>query len=161
MKLTNRFLVKGGIVLFLFLGFCIPCTLAAQSNHVIDRVLAQEELRYAEGAYLAFAAAGLLSETAGPEEAYDLVRENRAKWKLKEPSPEKKMRLGDFSYILMRTLEIKGGLMYRIFPGPRYAARELDHLGIIKQVPSPYRPLSGREAIQILGDTLEWKEAGR
>jgi hypothetical protein len=58
----------------------------------------------------------------------------------------------------MQAFEIKGGVMYRIFPGPRYAGRELSYLGLIRGNGSPTRTFDGDEAIGILGRLLEWKE---
>lgn len=150
-------LLSAGVLVFLFIGLSVPFSAAAQSNEVIDSVLAQGELIYKNGAYFVLTASGMIPETAEPEEAYDFLLRKQEEWKLKEIAPDKRMRVGDFSYLMMRSLDIKGGLLYRIFPGPRYAARELSYLGFIKEHPSPCRELTGSEALQILGDALEWK----
>ncbi len=159
MKVKNHPVSKVGVLSLLLFVCLVPIAVSAQSNDVIDEVLEQTKLTYQNGAYLALSASGMISETDDPAEAYEVLTAQADNWKLKKLSPEKSMRLGDFSYILMRALEIKGGLFYKIFKGPRYAARELDYLGIIKEKPDPYRKISGTEAIQILGDTLEWKES--
>jgi hypothetical protein len=146
------------ISIILLVGLAVSFSAAAQSNEVIDQVLEQNELVYKNGAYFVLTASGMVPETMGPEEAYTALLEKQSEWKLKDMRPEKKLRLGDFSHILMRALDIPGGLLYRIFPGPRYAAKELSYLGIIKKSADPYRDITGSEALQILGDTLEWKE---
>ena len=147
----------GGVLFLLFIALAVPFTATAQSNEVIDQVLEQQELIYKNGAYFILSAAGMVPETVQPEEAFAALLEKKEEWKLKDVLPQKQMRLGEFSYILMRALDIRGGLLYRIFPGPRYAARELAYTGIIKGSSDPYREITGGEALQILGDTLAWK----
>jgi hypothetical protein len=149
------------IPIILLIGLAVSFSAAAQSNEVIDKVLDQNELVYKNGAYFVLTASGMVPETTGPEEAFTALLEKQSEWKLKNPRPEQKMRLGDFSHILMRALDIPGGLLYRIFPGPRYAAKELSYLGIIKKNADPCRDITGSEALQILGDTLEWKGAAQ
>lgn len=149
------------ISIILLIGLAVSFSAAAQSNEVIDQVLDQNELVYKNGAYFVLTASGMVPETTEPEEAFSALLEKKSEWKLKNPRPEQKMRLGDFSHILMRALDIPGGLLYRIFPGPRYAAKELSYLGIIKKSADPFRDITGSEALQILGDTLEWKGAAQ
>ena len=59
----------------------------------------------------------------------------------------------------MKAFEIPGGLLYALFPGPRYACNELAYLGFIKGNNSPYRTLSGEEMLRMMGYALGWKEA--
>lgn len=149
------------LLIILLVGTAVSFSAAGQSNEVIDRVLEQNELVYKNGAYFVLTASGMLPDTVSPVEAFEALLEKKEEWKLKEPLPGKQMRLGDFSHILMRALNIKGGLLYRIFPGPRYAAKELAYLGMIKNSHDPCREITGSEALQILGDTLEWKGAAQ
>jgi hypothetical protein len=65
--------------------------------------------------------------------------------------------LGEISFLIMKTLGLPGGLMYMIFPGPRYAARELAYLGFIPGNTHPSRAISGQEVMHILGQALEKK----
>jgi hypothetical protein len=58
----------------------------------------------------------------------------------------------------MRALDIPGGIMYSMFPGPRYAAREIAYLGFVRGSGAPGRTVSGNEVMYILGRVLEWKE---
>ena len=58
---------------------------------------------------------------------------------------------GEVAYMLVRVLEIRGGVMYNITNGcPRYALRELIHNGIIKGG-TEYSKISGAEYVGILG----------
>jgi hypothetical protein len=62
--------------------------------------------------------------------------------------------LGEYAYILMKAFHMQGGIMYSIFPGPRYASRELAFLEMIPGSASSGRTLSGEEVIRILGNVL-------
>ena len=66
--------------------------------------------------------------------------------------------LGEVCFLIMETQGIKGGLFYALFPGPRYATRELASLGVLKGYTHPNRVVSGEEVMWILGAVLDWKE---
>ena len=127
-----------------------------QSNEILDTVLAQEALVTEYGAYLVFTASGVLPDDADIDLAADLLEELEDEWKLKGYSPETPITLGQYSYLITRAFVIKEGLFYRLFPGPRYAVRDLAFLGIVREHPNAGRTLSGEEAVRILGNTLEW-----
>jgi hypothetical protein len=136
------------VVLMLF----VAGSLAAQSNEVIDSVLEQETLRTAEALYLVRVAAGDASEDQSVQDVY--ASTDWASWGLEEQAADEPVTLGQFSYLVMQALDMSGGLMYKIFPGPRYAARELDYLGYIAEDRSPYRTMSGQEGLRILGEAM-------
>jgi hypothetical protein len=48
--------------------------------------------------------------------------------------------------------------MYRIVPGPRYAAREMEYAGVIQGPAIPGMALSGNEALRMLERVLHSKE---
>jgi len=133
--------------------------LAAQSNEVLDNVLAQASLSYANAAYLVGTAAGSVPETATPEEAVPQLEQ--AGWGLPGRGASDPVTLGDFSSMLMRAFAIHGGVMYWILPGPRYATRELVYLDIISGPAKPGMSLSGERALRILERVLNRKEAAR
>ena len=137
------FLLSGGV-------------LFGQSNEILDTVLDQEELVTEYGAYLVFTASDRLPETASVDEAAAMLEALAAEWKLKEYAPENPITLGRYCFLITRAFDIKEGIFYRLFPGPRYAARDLAFLGIVREHPNSRRMLSGEEAVRILGNTLEW-----
>lgn len=57
----------------------------------------------------------------------------------------------------MKAFGINGGLMYSIFPGPRYAFRELVYKGIITRNTNPGGRLSGTNALRIIRIAAEMK----
>jgi hypothetical protein len=68
--------------------------------------------------------------------------------------------LGEFSYLVMENLGIQGGLMYRMIPGPRYAARELEYLEFLLGSGAPNRALSGQEMLHVMGQALDFTSDG-
>jgi hypothetical protein len=49
-------------------------------------------------------------------------------------------------------------MMYSIFPGPRYAFRELVFLGLLKENGGPYRRPNGYEVLKLISNLLDFKE---
>jgi len=131
-------------------------SLGAQSNEALDALLEQRTATLADAAYLVLAASGRIDGDSTAEQAASAL--DGQGWEIPERSADDPVTLGEYAYLLMQALEIKGGLMYRLLPGPRYAGRELAFLEIIKGDASPYRTFSGEEAIGILGRLLAWKE---
>ena len=61
------------------------------------------------------------------------------------------VRRGTMAVAISRILEIKGGLVMRVFgPSPRYATRELQYLNILPPS-SPHQTLSGMEFVGLIG----------
>lgn len=128
----------------------------AQSNALIDQVLEQKKVGYSYAAYLVLSGAGIIQDTSTPEQAMEALKQQD--WGIKVPEEPTDISLGQYAYFIMRAFDIQGGIMYRLLPGARYAAREIAYLGFVADNPSPYRGLSGEEALQILNNVLAWKE---
>jgi hypothetical protein len=62
--------------------------------------------------------------------------------------------MGELSYLLMGAFDLKGSFLYRMFPGPRYAFRELSYRRIIAGGADPSRFVSGDYFLRILGNVL-------
>jgi hypothetical protein len=128
----------------------------AQSNSIIDEVLDQQKADFSMTVYLVLSAARLVPESATIQESMAALTERG--WLVPADGPAE-ISLGQYSYLLMKAFDIPGGLMYRLFPGPRYATREAAYLGFVTDRPTPNRSVSGEEALRILGAVLAWKEA--
>jgi len=152
MKKSCLFLIMSGVFFSLALS-----NLSAQSNETLDSFLEQEKALFGHSAYMILTAVGSLPDDSSVVEASLALEESDIQFP-SSPADEP-ITLGEYSFLIMQALEIDGGLMYRVFPGPRYAARELKYLNFIPGSAGPGRSLSGIEAIQILGRALEWKEA--
>lgn len=136
--------------------FAGSVALFAQSNEFIDQVLTKKQLDAGSAAYLVLAASALVDPSVSPDQALETLGQRG--WNVKLSSPTTPVTLGQYSYLLMRAFNISGGLLYRAFPGPRYAERELVYRGFITDKANPYRTLSGEEALRILNAVLASKE---
>jgi hypothetical protein len=120
----------------------------AQSNDLLDRILVEERLSYASAAYLLAVATGKAPEDASPEQA--MSRAEQAGFGYEGMGSGQPLTLGQYSYMLMRAFELPGGIMYRILPGPRYAAREMAYTRVIEGMAIPGMAVSGNEALRML-----------
>ena len=142
------------------LGLAILATLpvAAQSNELIDRVLASPSITYGDAAYLVLLGSGRIDETTP---IADAVREAESAPVALGKAAEDPLTLGDFSLLTMESFGIPGGMMYRLLPLPRYAARELAFRDVVQGRTYPRMALSGERALRIVGRVLTLQEQGR
>ena len=63
--------------------------------------------------------------------------------------------LAEYSYILMRAFGMKGGVMYSLAPGPRYAYRELVSHQVIQGRSDPGDRVDGPMAVRMLGRVFD------
>jgi hypothetical protein len=137
----------------------LSAQIQAQSNQIVDEVLQAEAISYGNAAYLVLVAAQMAPEEISPEEA--LRQPVVSSWRMEEKTSGDPVTLGEYSFMLLKTFELKGGLLYRIFPGPRYASRELAYRRIILGSKDPRRHVPGEEALRLLAQVIEWKEKAR
>ena len=145
-------------MMFAMAAIAVPL-LTAQSNEVLDTVLGEATISYANAAYLVGTASGRFDETVAPADAVPQLEQ--AGFGLPGRAAGDPITLGDYSYMLTRAFKIPGGIMYRILPGPRYATRELAYLGIISGPAKPSMSLSGERALRILERMLNTKGAAQ
>lgn len=146
---------KHGIIAIAFLLFSVLWA-PAQSNDVLDRILAEEQLTYASAAYLLLVATGKAPEETSSEQAVSLAEQEG--FALEGFGPADRLSLGQYSFMLMRAFQLPGGIMYRIVPGPRYAVREMEYAGVIQGTAIPGMALSGNEAVRMLERVLHQRE---
>jgi hypothetical protein len=147
---------KPGVFFVLFLSVLLP--LSAQSNQLLDQLLDQTEAHFGDVVYMTLVAAKLLPETATQEEALQSLQQQN--WNIRVLPPEAPVPLGEYSYMLMRAFRLRGGILYSLFPGPRYACRELGYLKIVASDARTWRTLSGEEAVRMLGKVMASQEGG-
>ena len=131
----------------------ITCIYAlAQSNDRIDELLQQNQARLDSAAYIILAAGGIIQETDSPDTALEkavslgLVKAGTA--------PDAPVMVDEMSFMLMKSLSLKGGVMYGFFPGKRYAYRELVFRKAVNDAGGPARPVSGEEVMRTLGNLM-------
>ena len=133
--------------------------LAAQSNDILDRFLDAEEASLAGTAWLVYLASGALEPDAEPADAIDRLSVSPRAAKFGTMEPGRPVTYGEFAYLAMEELELPGGLMYRLIPGPRYASRELTWRRWMPGEHKSGQTLTPWEVTTSLAEMLAWKEA--
>jgi hypothetical protein len=146
-------LVKPGrpFDLLLYAAFLLSAALVrAQTAGELEGLLDTGRITYAQAAYFTLASApgSPPSDRAG---AFALALERG--W-LPAKAAEGPVTLGELSLLMMRAFALEGGFMYRLFPGPRYAYREMTRRGFIEGRADPGFTVSGERFLQILGKVL-------
>ena len=136
------------IILACLIGF--PCF--AQSNDKVDELLTQVQVRTDAAAYIVLNAGGWVDENASADEAYAMALEK--KWLPQRRAASEPIELDELCALTMSSLGLKGGLMYGIFPGPRYAYHELVAKGIVNSSGGPHRYVPGDEVLTILSESM-------
>lgn len=142
-------------VLLLFVSF----SSFAQQNSVIDDLLQEEKATFGNCVYLVLSASGVIDESLLPEEAVAGLEFRDLHFRPKKADDF--ITFGEFAVLLMEGFEFKGGLFYTIFPGPRYASREMVFKGFIHGRAGPYGNISGHDALTMVRKAKEWKERYR
>lgn len=151
-----------GTVLGVFLvavSLLIVPSASAQSNDALDIILSEQELTYGSAALLVLTATGRIDEESSFSQAAS--RLESLGWGIEGRAASDPVTLGEYAYLLMRAFELPGGLMYRLVPGPRYAAREVAALRIAEGTAMVNMRLSGERAVRMLGRAMIHAEGGR
>jgi hypothetical protein len=127
-------------------------TAVAQTAAELERILALPAVSYGDAAWLVLGTAGTPEDFPG--DAYRFAEDKG--WLPKKAVVEETITLGSLSFLIMRAFNLKGGLMYALFPGPRYACREMQALGFLRGRVYPSNTVSGAEFLQILGEALSY-----
>jgi len=80
---------------------------------------------------------------------------------LKNAAPGNQISMKALSFLIMKAFSIKGDIMYRLFPGPRYAYRSMVSLSYIQGVSDPSMKISGDRFLLILGNVLTAQGEGQ
>ena len=132
--------------------FC-AALVSAQTAAELEGLLSVKEITWAEASYFTLAS-GAEAVPANGQAAFQLVREQGRLPNNAEAGG--KARLDGLCLLLMRSFDIPGGLMYRLFHNPRYAYREMKALGLIRGRVYPTDTVSGAEFLHILGNLLSY-----
>jgi hypothetical protein len=143
---------------------CISCALrlAAQDAGDMDALIETPAVSGAQAARFVLGAAGLLpAGLSGAEAETAAWEEARARgWAGGGGSAA--LSLKDAAFLVMGAFGFKGGLMYSLFPGPRYAYRELLQLRIIQGRADENFTVSGERLLHIIAQALRYSgEDGR
>jgi hypothetical protein len=149
------------LVLVLLLSICVG--IAAQSNDTIDTILGEETATVGSVAYVALSAGDLISDETSFRDA--VQQAVTAGWLADTAGASDPAGFGQLAHLLMQIFEVRGGIMYRLFPGPRYATREFTYQGWSPVRIGPGDAISGDFLLSVTGIFLEdlaaTQEAGR
>ncbi|MDR0402945.1 MAG: OmpA family protein [Treponema sp.] len=144
--------MKRGFPVLPVLLFLSLTPLAAQTAAELERILALPSLSYGEAAWGVLNAAGAPEDSSGG--AYRVAADSG--WLPKNAAEADPVTMDSLSFLVMKALNIKGGLMYALFPGPRYAYRELVYRKIITGRAYSTMTVSGQRFLRILSRALDY-----
>jgi outer membrane protein OmpA-like peptidoglycan-associated protein len=147
-------MVPLGIVLMVMAGGHLHAQTAAE----MDALLEANAVSFVQAAHFTLVTADVLGEYAAASDAYALARERG--WLPSKAETGGSIRLGELCFLIMNAFNIKGSFLYFLFPGPRYAFRELDYLKLIPGRRDPALKVSGERFLQILGGVTAYTGAG-
>lgn len=135
-------------ILGLLAAVTAPAVLCAQSAASMDAILEQEMLSFGAASYLLLAAQGEIEDDADFAQAAEMMADTQPVFSDKDADAA--LTLGEYSFLIMKVYGRSGGLMYRLFPGPRYAVRELTFIKAVQGSAYPNAHVSGERAVRIL-----------
>ena len=146
------------VVPLLLLPLLCALNLQAQTAKEMDALLADTGVSYARAARFILPAAGQLPEGATEAKAFETALERG--WIPEGADPGSPIRLDESAYLIMGAFSLEGGLLYSLFPGRRYAYRELVYRAYIQGRRDPAQGVPGSRLIQVLGRVLDAQGGG-
>ena len=145
-------MVKKGAVMFVLL-LC-GGILFAQTAADIDLLLDAKEITYAQAVRFVLPAAGLVEDNISNSAAFAFAVSRG--WLSDTVNQDDRINMGALSLIIMKSFNLDGGLLYRLFPSPRYAFREMVYYQLIQGRSDPSLFIAGNQLLHILGRTLSF-----
>ncbi|NBC28958.1 MAG: hypothetical protein GVY29_03075 [Spirochaetes bacterium] len=140
------------------LGVSATQITAAQSEaELIDEIRSAEAVTYRQAGLAALAAAGevdLRAMRSTIDGTADRLLENELP--LSGVVPQDAVTTSQFAYIIAEAFPIPGGVMYRAFPSPRYALRDLRFYDILPQELEARERIDGRTALGVISRARAW-----
>jgi len=144
-------------LIFIFLG---AGAVAAQQVRApsqadeLETILQSSAITFEQAARFVIASSGIETDANTAEAAFNLAKEKG--WLPDEVSPQDEIKLANLSFLITSAFEIEGGLMYKFFPGPRYAFRAMVNRSLIQGAADPAMTVSGQRFLHILGNTINF-----
>ena len=153
---------KRGLAIVIVLLFFIPIFLSAQTAAELEAVLKAPSVSCARAAQFvaasigseAFAESGAESGAASASSQAAFEQALNLGWFPRGTAPDEPITLGKLSFLVMKAFDMKGGMMYALFPGPRYAFRAMVSRSFIQTTADPANKPSGETFLIILGAVL-------
>jgi hypothetical protein len=136
----------------LLIFFFLPVLLSAQTAAEIDALLETGALTWAQASRFILAAADLVSPETTADYAFKAAQASRSL--PRDARSEAPATLGGIALLVMKSFDLKGGFFYSIFPGVRYAYREMVYKKLIQGRSDPSMTLSGDRLLRIISRAL-------
>jgi hypothetical protein len=94
-----------------------------------------------------------LSDRVTPAEALTAAR--RMNWLPPKVKTDKAVTWGGMAFLMMKSFNLSGGIMYTLFPGPRTSYREMIYRRYIQGLSDSGKPVTGDQLLQVLGRVLD------
>jgi hypothetical protein len=138
----------------LFLGGFVHGQTAAEMDTLLDT----GEITWDQACRFVLPASGALEAQAESGAAFAMALERG--WLPEGAAADNPVSLGGLSFLITESFFIKNSILYDLFPGPRYAYRQLDYLDLIPGIRDPAMKVSGERLVQILGRVLDYRGDG-
>jgi hypothetical protein len=138
----------------LFLGGALHGQTAADMDELLDT----RAITWAQACGFVLPAAGALDPDVSAETAFEMAREKG--WLPKGASAQSPLNLGGLSLLIVQSFSIKKSLLFVLFPGPRYAYRQLEYLELMPGLRDPEMRVSGERFLNILSWVLNYRGDG-
>lgn len=139
--------------------FALVSGASGQSAAFVDTIIDKGSITLGQGAYLVLVASGAIPDTADQKQAF--ARLDESGLAPRGSVAESPLLLGDYAYLTMKTLGLRGSFLYAILPGPRYAFRHLVYRHVIQGRADPGMPVSGTMALDVIRRALELAGAAK
>ena len=140
--------------------FVVPVFLPAQTAAELEMLLENPAITCDQAARFVVASSGSPASIGSPVSADTELPENPFGWVMdkgwlpKNAEPDAPVTLGALSFLMMKAFNIKGGMMYALIPGPRYAYRAMVSRSLIEGTADPDMKVPGERFLIILGNVL-------
>jgi len=143
--------IAGIIIAGLFL--MLPVFLSAQTAAELEAIMGSPAVNCGQAARFVLASAGGASAGVSPS-GNDFEQALANGWFPKGSVADESITLGKLSFLMMKAFNIRGGMMYSLLPGPRYAFRNMVSRSLIQGEADPSMTVSGERFLRILGNVL-------
>lgn len=145
-------------VIFSSLFLLLPLCLSAQTAAELETILQTQAVSCAQAAKFVLASG---SEAAAAQmsvqNAFDLAVSKG--WLAEGTKPDDKITLDKLSFLIMKAFNMKGGVIYSLRAGPRYAYKSMVSREFIQSNTSPGMNVSGEKFLLILGKVVSAQSA--
>lgn len=133
----------------------LSAPLYAQTADEIETLLNTNAVTYSQAVRFVLEAADLAAITDRNEAFLYAVEKDLLP---KKAAPDAELTLENVSFVLMRSFNVKGGILYSIAKNPHYAYRELVYKEIIQGRADPLMKVTGDQLLFMIGRLLSFQE---